>query len=61
MQNNAMLGLTLVLIVCWLFLGLRIATMVTLGILFSITGTFWALSIAGNTINVAVLLGIVPV
>jgi multidrug efflux pump subunit AcrB len=61
MQNNAMLGLSLVLGVCWLFLGLRIATMVTLGILFSITGTFWALDVAGHTMNVAVLLGIVIV
>jgi multidrug efflux pump subunit AcrB len=61
MQTNALLGLTLVLMVCWLFLGARIAVMVTLGIIFSITGTFWMLNISGNTLNVSVLLGIVIV
>ena len=61
MQKNALLGLALVLIVCWAFLGLRIATMVTLGILFSIAGTLWVLSATGNTLNVSVLLGIVIV
>jgi multidrug efflux pump subunit AcrB len=61
MQNNALLGLSLVLAVCWAFLGLRIAAMVTLGILFSISGTLWVLSITGNTLNVSVLLGIVIV
>jgi multidrug efflux pump subunit AcrB len=61
MQRNAGLGLFLVLGVCWLFLGLRIASFVTLGIVFSIAGTFWVLNIIGNTVNVAVLLGIVIV
>ena len=61
MQNNALLGLSLVLIVCWLFLGIRIALMVTLGIIFSIAGTFWMLNVTGNTVNVSVLLGIVIV
>jgi len=61
MQRNAGLGLFLVLGVCWLFLGFRIASFVTLGIAFSIAGTFWVLNITGNTLNVAVLLGIVIV
>ncbi len=61
MQTNAALGLTLVLAVCWAFLGLRIAVLVTLGILFSIAGTFWLLAATGNTLNVSVLLGIVIV
>jgi len=61
MQNNAVLGLMLVLVVCWAFLGFRIATMVTLGILFSIAGTIWVLNATGNTLNVSVLLGIVIV
>ncbi|MEM9301316.1 MAG: efflux RND transporter permease subunit [Pseudomonadota bacterium] len=61
MQTNAGLGLFLVLCVCWLFLGLRIAAMVTLGIAFSIAGAFWMLNITGNTVNVSVLLGIVIV
>lgn len=61
MQNNAMVGLVLVLLVCWAFLGLSIAAMVTLGILFSIAGALWVLSATGNTLNVSVLLGIVIV
>jgi multidrug efflux pump subunit AcrB len=61
MQTNAILGLLLVLVMCWLFLGLRIASMVTLGIVFSIAGTLWVLNITGNTLNVSVLLGIVIV
>ena len=61
MQTNAMLGLGLVLIMCWLFLGFRIAAMVTLGIIFSIAGTLWVLKFTGNTLNVMVLLGIVIV
>ncbi|HZW59360.1 MAG TPA: efflux RND transporter permease subunit, partial [Woeseiaceae bacterium] len=34
---------------------------VTLGIAFSIAGTFWVLNVTGNTLNVSVLLGIVIV
>lgn len=61
MQRNAGVGLILVLGVCWLFLGMRIAFFVTLGIAFSVAGTFWVLNIMGNTLNVSVLLGIVIV
>ena len=61
MQTNAILGLGLVLVMCWLFLGIRIAAMVTLGIIFSIAGTLWVLKFSGNTLNVSVLLGIVIV
>lgn len=61
MQNNALLGLFLVLGVCWMFLGMRIATFVTMGIAFSIAGTFWMLYVTGNTLNVSVLLGVVIV
>lgn len=61
MQRNAGLGLLLVLGVCWLFLGIRIAAFVTMGIAFSISGTFWVLNITGNTLNVSVLLGVVIV
>lgn len=61
MQRNAALGLTLVLGVCWLFLGFRISALVTLGIAFSIAGAFWLLDITGNTLNVSVLLGVVIV
>jgi multidrug efflux pump subunit AcrB len=61
MQKNAALGLVLVLGVCWVFLGMRIALYVTMGIAFSIAGTFWMLNVTGNTLNVSVLLGIVIV
>jgi len=61
MQLNASLGLFLVLGVCWLFLGLRIASLVTLGIAFSISGAFWILNMTGNTLNISVLLGVVIV
>jgi multidrug efflux pump subunit AcrB len=61
MQNNAAVGLVLVMAVCWVFLGTRIAAMVALGVVFSIAGTFVLLQITGNSLNVSVLLGIVIV
>lgn len=61
MQRNAALGMLLVLGVCWLFLGIRISVMVTLGIGFSVAGTFWLLQVTNNTLNVSVLLGVVIV
>jgi len=59
MQNNAVLGLILVLIVTWLFLGIHIALLTSIGIPFTLAGTFWALQAMGQTLNVSVLLGIV--
>ncbi len=59
MQNNAMFGLFFVLIVTWLFLGSRISILVTIGIPFTLAGTFIVLSLLGQTLNVVVLLGIV--
>jgi multidrug efflux pump subunit AcrB len=61
MQRNALFGLILVMCVCWVFLGLRIASFVALGIAFSIAGALWVLNITGNTLNITVLLGIVIV
>jgi len=61
MQTNGLIGLLLVLVVCWLFLGSRIAAMVALGVVFSITGTFAILQASGSSLNVSVLLGIVIV
>lgn len=61
MQSNALIGLLLVLAVCWAFLGGRIALLVALGVVFSITGTFAVLAATGSTLNVSVLLGIVIV
>ncbi len=59
MQNNALVGLFLVLFVSWLFLGSRIALFTCIGIPFVLTGTFWVLSGLDQTLNVTVLLGVV--
>jgi len=61
MQNNALIGLLLVLVVTWLFLGSRIALLTSIGIPFILAGTFWALAGIGETLNVMVLLGVVIV
>jgi multidrug efflux pump subunit AcrB len=61
MQNNALIGLFLVLVVAWVFLGSRIALLTAIGIPFVLAGTFWVLSASGETLNVTVLLGIVIV
>lgn len=61
MQNNAMIGLLLVLFVAWLFLGSRIAFLTAIGIPFILAGTFWVLWGIGETLNVTVLLGVVIV
>lgn len=61
MQANALYGLLLVLLITWLFLGSRIASLVSIGIPFTLAGTFWALSALGFTVNISVLLGIVIV
>ena len=59
MENNAILGLGLVLLVTWAFLGTRIAIFTALGLTFILAGTFWLLAALGQTLNVVVLLGIV--
>ncbi len=59
MQSNALLGLAMVLLVCWFFLGSRIALLTAIGIPFILAGTFWLLSGMGQTLNVMVLLGVV--
>ena len=59
MQRNASLGLLLVLIMTWLFLGPRIAVYTCIGIPFIIAGVFWIIANMGFTLNVIVLLGIV--
>lgn len=61
MQRNALIGLFLVLVVAWMFLGSRIAFLTAIGIPFILAGTFWSLSIVGETLNVLVLLGVVIV
>lgn len=59
MQTNALLGLALVLLVTWLFLGSRIALLTCIGIPFILAGTFWLLKEMGQTLNTSVLLGVV--
>ncbi len=59
MQKNAALGLLFVLLVSWLFLGSRISILTTIGIPFILAGTFCVLIVAGQTLNVLVLLGVV--
>ncbi len=59
MQNNALIGLAMVLLVTWIFLGSRIALFTTIGIPFTLAGTFWLLHSVGQTLNNAVLLGVV--
>ena len=61
MENNALIGLVLVLVVAWLFLGTRIAMLTAIGIPFILAATFWVLGGLGETLNVTVLLGVVIV
>ena len=59
MQSNALFGMVLVLLICWVFLGWRIGVLVTLGIPFSLLGTFAVLGALDYTVNVSILLGVV--
>ena len=61
MQNNALIGLLLVLAVAWLFLGTHISLLTTIGIPFILAATFLILSATGETLNIMVLLGIIIV
>lgn len=59
MQTNLMIGLLMVLIVTWLFLGTGISLLTAIGIPAILAGTFCVLFASGQTLNVMVLLGIV--
>jgi len=59
MQTNAALGLLMVLLVTWLFLGTRIAILTGIAIPFILAGTFWLLGSFNQTLNVSILLGVV--
>ena len=59
MQTNALYGLIFVFIVTWLFLGTKISLLVTIGIPFTLAGTFIVLQLLGQTLNTSVLLAIV--
>ncbi len=59
MESNALLGLLIVLGLCWLFLGTRLAVLVSLGIPFALAGAFAILYAFDFTLSIPVLLGIV--
>jgi multidrug efflux pump subunit AcrB len=59
MESNALIGLLVVLALCWLFLGSRLAVLVSLGIPFSLAGAFAILYAFDFTLSIPVLLGIV--
>ena len=59
MESNALLGLFIVLGLCWLFLGTRLAVLVSLGIPFALAGTFAILYAFDFTLSIPVLLGVV--
>ncbi len=61
MQGNALIGLLLVLLVTWFFLGVRIAFLTSIGIPFILAATFWVLAASGETLNITVLLGVIIV
>ncbi len=59
MQNNAIIGLLMALSVTWIFLGSRIALLTSIGIPFTLAGTFIVLNAVGISLNNMVLLGTV--
>jgi multidrug efflux pump subunit AcrB len=61
MQSNALLGLLLVMLVTWIFLGAHIAFFIGIGIPFTLAATFWLLNGLGHTLNQNVLLAVVIV
>ncbi len=61
MQTNALIGLFMVLVVAWVFLGTRIAFLTAIAIPFILAATFWILANQGQTLNISVLLAIVIV
>jgi multidrug efflux pump subunit AcrB len=58
MENNALLGLLTVLMVAWLFLGRRMALLVSVGVPFALAAMFLSLYLLGETLNTSVLLGV---
>ncbi len=61
MESNALLGLALVMVVTWLFLGTHLSIFIGLAIPFVLAATFWVLDMTGQTLNQSVLLGVVIV
>lgn len=59
MQNNALIGLALVVVVTYLFLGFSVAAITSIGIPFTLAGTFLLLNALDMSVSNPVLLGIV--
>ncbi|MBF0284159.1 MAG: efflux RND transporter permease subunit [Magnetococcales bacterium] len=59
MEGNAVFGLGMVLLLCWLFLGFKMSILVSLGIPFALAGTFALIYAWDGSLNVMVLLGVV--
>lgn len=59
MQKNAFIGLLMVLFVTWIFLGLRIAILTSIGIPFTLAGCFVILNLTDMSLNNTILLGVV--
>ncbi|MBF0379407.1 MAG: efflux RND transporter permease subunit [Magnetococcales bacterium] len=59
MEKNALVGLGLVLLTTWFFLGSRIAMLISIGIPFTLAGVFGILQSYDFSLNVMVLLGVV--
>jgi multidrug efflux pump subunit AcrB len=59
MEQNAVIGLFLVVAAVGVFLGWRVALITSVGIPFVLAGTFLAVMLIGETLNTTVLLGIV--
>ena len=59
MQTNALFGLLMVMFVTWIFLGSKMSALVSIGIPFTLAGTFICLQLLGQTLNTSVLLAIV--
>ncbi|ABA58455.1 Acriflavin resistance protein [Nitrosococcus oceani ATCC 19707] len=59
MENNAVVGLVLVMLTTWLFLGSRISFFIGIGIPFTLAGTFLLLYLLGESLNISVFLGVV--
>lgn len=59
MQVNALLGLLMVLLVTYLFLGLKISLLTSIAIPFVLAGVFLVLNSQEQSLNIMVLLGVV--
>ena len=59
MERNAVIGLLLVMLVTWAFLGFKMALFTSVGIAFVLAGTFGVMNFIGETLNISILLGIV--